>query len=695
MLRKLTIAMTVATLATACSTAEHNPFLEETQTPYGAPPFDKIKPQHYLPAFEEGMRRQRTELDSIAGSAEQPSFANTIEALELSGKLLKRVQAVFFNLVEAETSAELDKLAEQITPVMAQHQDNILLNDRLFDRVKAVYAQRSALTLSTEQQRLLANTYKKFVRGGASLDPAAKDKLRRVNEQLSTLMLKFGQNLLSETNAFKLVVESKDELAGLPASTVEAAADSGRWVFTLKNPSLMPFLQYADSRELRRQMLTAYASRSNNGNDKDNNAIIADIVSLRVQKANLMGYATYADYALEDCMAKTPLAVYNMLDQLWQPALGKAKQEAHDLQALIDAGKGGFALQPSDWRYYAELLRRQRYALDEEELRPYFKLESVRNGIFTLVEKLYGVTFNPITDVPLYHKDVTCFGAYDNGELLGLLYLDFFPRSGKRGGAWMTNFREQHTHDGLRVAPIVSVVCNFSPPTASAPALLTTDEVETFFHEFGHALHSLFSQCQYQSIAGTNVDRDFVEMLSQIMENWAFRPELLQLYAKHYQTGEVIPAALVSKLVEAAQYGQGFKTVEYIAASWLDMDFHTIKDTARVDVQQRERSSMTNIGLIPEILPRYRTTYFNHIFSSSSYEAGYYSYLWAEVLDADAFEQFLKTGDVFNRSVATTFRKCILERGGTEDAMTLYRRFRGSEPSIAPLLKRRGLTIGS
>jgi peptidyl-dipeptidase Dcp len=691
--------MSIAAAATACSGVDSNPFFGEYQTPYGVPPFDKIKTEHYLPAFEEGIRQQAKEVESIAQNADAPSFANTIEALELSGELLERVQHVFFNLAEAETNPEMDKIAEELTPMLSKHRDNILLSEALFARIKAVYEQRDSLNLTPEQKKLLDNTHKDFVRGGANLSPESKEKLREVNERLSSLLLRFGQNLLSETNSFKLMIENEADLSGLPKSLVDVAAAAaedegkkGQWMFTLKNPSLLPFLQYSDCRPLREKMLDAYANRANNGNDKDNNAVVAEIVSLRVQKANLLGYEAYADYVLADCMAKNSQNVYGMLEQLWLPALRKAKQEAAEQQALIDGGSEKFPLKAADWRYYAEKIKVKNYDLNDEQLRPYFKLENVRDGIFTLVEKLYGVTFTQATDVPVYQKDVVCFAATDgNGDFLGLIYMDFFPRSGKRGGAWMTDFREQRYSEGKRVPPIISLVCNFSPTVGGAPSLLTPDEVETFFHEFGHALHSLFSDCQYRSLAGTNVPRDFVEMLSQIMENWAFHPELLKLYARHYETGEVIPSELVDKITAAARYGQGFKTVEYLAASWLDMDYHVLKDTARIDVQQFEQNSMNKIQLISEILPRYRTTYFNHIFSSSAYEAGYYSYIWSEVLDADAFDQFVKTGNVFNKDVATALRKCILERGGTEEAMELYKRFRGSEPSIEPLLKRRGL----
>ncbi|MDR0419073.1 MAG: M3 family metallopeptidase, partial [Prevotellaceae bacterium] len=475
------------------------------------------------------------------------------------------------------------------------------------------------------------------------------------------------------------------------AKEAEEKGRDGKWLFTLKNPSVMPFLQYSSNRVLRGRMLNVYANRANSSNENDNKNIISEIVKLRLDRANLLGYKTYADYVLEETMAEKSQNVYNMLWKLWTSAIRKAKQELAEQQRLVDRENGKFKIQASDWRYYAEKIKMQSYALDDELLRPYFKLENVRDGIFTLVDKLFGVKFSQV-DVPVYQKDVVCYSATDNnGDFLGFIYMDFFPRSGKRSGAWMTNFREQYYQKDQRVAPVISIVCNFTPPTGSKPSLLTPDEVETFFHEFGHALHGLLSDCKYKSLSGTNVYRDFVELPSQIMENWAMEPELLKLYAKHYETGEVIPAELVKKLERSAQYGQGFKTVEYLAASWLDMDYHTRQEfTDSLDVLAFEKESMDKLALIPEILPRYRSTYFNHIFSGG-YAVGYYSYIWAEVLDADAFEAFKETGDIFNTTVAVAYRKCILERGGTEDPMVLYKRFRGAEPNIKALLNRRGL----
>lgn len=686
-----------AMVLSSCS--DSNPFYGDYNTPHQVPPFDKIKVEHYMPAFKEGMSQQMEEIDNIISNIQAPTFTNTIEAYENTGKLLERVALVFFNLYEADGNKEMDKIAEEVSPLYSKHMDNILLNDKFFERIKAVYIQKDSLDLGMEQKKLLENMYKMFSRGGANLNKEDKDKLRTVNEKLSILTLKFGQNALVETNDFEMEVDNESELEGLPQSLKDAAAKeaqekgkNGKWLFTLKNPSVMPFLQYSSNRALRDRMLNAYANRANNNNENDNKSIISEIVELRLEKANLLGYKTYADYVLEETMAKKSQSVYDMLWKLWTPAIRKAKQELVGQQRLVNKESGKFKVQASDWRYYAEKIKMQNYALDDELLRPYFKLDNVRGGIFTLVDKLFGVKFSQV-DVPVYQKDVVCYSATDNnGEFLGLIYMDFFPRSGKRSGAWMTSFREQYYQRERRIAPVISIVCNFTPPTDDKPSLLTLDEVETFFHEFGHALHGLLSDCKYKSLSGTNVYRDFVELPSQIMENWAMEPELLKLYAKHYETGEVIPTELVKKLERSAQYGQGFKTVEYLAASWLDMDYHTQqKFTDSLDVLAFEKKSMDKLGLIPEILPRYRSTYFNHIFSGG-YAVGYYSYIWAEVLDADAFEAFKETGDIFNPTVATAYRKCILERGGTEDPMILYKRFRGAEPNIKALLNKRGLT---
>ncbi|MGL4909047.1 MAG: M3 family metallopeptidase [Bacteroidales bacterium] len=691
MIRKTFVVMAIIATA-ACSQLENNPFYGEYKTQYGVPPFDKIKLAHYLPAFTKGIEQQAAEVISIANNTDAPTFANTIEALDRSGELLERVSRVFFPLYSAETSPEMDKLASTISPMLSKNQDDILLNEKLFERIKTVYEQKDSLSLSLEQKKLLENFYKNFVRGGANLDAAQKEKMRGVNEKLSSLTLKFGQNLLAETNSFSLRIENKEDLAGLPNSLLEASEKDGAWEFTLKNPSLMPFLQYSSNADLREKMLSAYANRGNNGNEFDNKAVIAEILDLRIQKAQLLGYTTYADYVLDDCMAKSPTKVYDMLKKLWTPALKKANAELADQQKLMLKNNEGTSVKASDWRYYEQKIKQANYNLDEEELRPYFPLANVRNGIFTITQKLFGLQFTDITaKVPVYHKDVTCYEVHDaNSDFLGLIYMDFFPRAGKRGGAWMTSFRKQKYDNGERVAPVISIVCNFSTPTADAPSLLTPDEVETFFHEFGHALHGLLSNCKYQSLSGTSVARDFVELPSQIMENWAFEPECLALYAKHYQTNEVIPQALVEKMNKANKYGQGFKTVEYIAASWLDMDYHTLKSSKGIDVQNFEKQQMANINLIAQILPRYRSTYFNHIFAGG-YSAGYYSYIWAEVLDADAFEQFTKSGDLFNPKIATAFRKSILERGGTEEPMELYKQFRNGEPNITALVKRRGL----
>jgi peptidyl-dipeptidase Dcp len=689
---KKIMAMVMASVVLA-GCAERNPFFETYDTPYGVPPFAQIKDKHYLPAFKQGMAEQWAEINAIIADTAVPDFDNTIAALERSGALLYRVNTVFQNLYDAESNAEMDKIAEEITPLLSKHRDSIVLSEELFARIKAVYKQEAAnKTLSGEDARLLEETYKHFVRGGANLDAAAKQQLSKVNGQLASATLKFQQNTLAETNGYQLVIDNADDLKGLPAGLIETAAnDKGQWVFTLKNPSIMGFLQYADNRTLREQILTAYATRANHNNELDNKKVIEQVVKLRLEKARIMGYNTYADYVLDDCMAKNPTNVYQLLGGIWTPALKKAKEEAAEQQALLSTEIAGAKLGAADWRYYAEKIRKQNYALDDEQLRPYFKLENVQQGVFTLMNKLFGLQFE-LLEVPVYHQDVTCYAVKEStGEMLGLVYLDFFPRNGKRSGAWMTNFREQYYEGDTRILPVVSLVFNFTPPTKNAPALLTLDEAETMFHEFGHATHSLLSDCRYRTLSGTNTTRDYVELPSQILENWAFTPELMSLYARHYQTNELIPNELVEKIERSAQYGQGFITTELIAAALLDMDYHSLANVDALDVEQFEQQAMNKIGLIPEILPRYRSTYFNHVFSGTGYDAGYYSYIWAEVLDADGFMAFKETGDIFNPTVAKAYRTNILERGNTEDPMSLYTKFRGKQPDVKALMERRGL----
>ncbi len=685
--------MTVATMVSA----QENPFLREYDTPYQVPPFDKIRNEHFKPAFLEGMRIQKGEIEAVANSSAQPTFENTIIAKENSGELLRKVSTVFFNLSSANTSKEIQVLSQELAPVLSKHSDDIYLNDKLFKRVKALWDKKSALKLSKEQERLLELEYKAFVRSGANLSEADKEKLRALNGELSLLAVKYGNNVLSETNAFELVIEDAEDLAGLPDNLVEAATHTakargkeGKWVFTLQNASVMPFLQYSPNRELRFKIWNAYQLRGNNDNEADNKTIAIRESNLRNERARLLGYANHAAYVLEQSMAKTPEKVYELLNQLWAPALSNAKIEGSDIKKLMLSEGITGDVKPHDWRYYTEKIRKQRFDLDEQELRPYFSLEKVREGIFKVTEKLYGLKFEQVKNVPVYQEDVTTWKVTEaDGREVGLLYMDMHPRASKRGGAWMTSYRPQTMKSGKRIPPVISIVCNFTPPTADAPALLTFDETTTFFHEFGHALHGLLSNVNYRSMAGTAVSRDFVELPSQIMENWAADPEVLKLYAKHYKTGEVIPDALIEKLEKSGTFDQGFATTEYLAASLLDLDYHTQLSDIKTGANEFEKKSMDKIGLIDAIIPRYRTTYFQHIFAGG-YSAGYYSYIWSGVLDTDAYSVFKNTG-LFDPEKAASFRKNILEKGNTEEAMELYKRFRGSEPSITPLLKKRGL----
>ena len=678
------------------STSE-NPLLTDYNTPFDVPPFDLIKDEHFKPAFEEAFKQHNAEIDSIVKNEEEPTFDNTILALENSGKLLSKVSVVFGNLNSANTNDALKALAIELAPKSSAHRDNISLNDTLFNRISTVWENKDNFGLNAEQHKLLDDTYKSFVRSGANLNEEDKEKLRGINSELSVLTVKFGQNLLEETNAYQLVIDNEEDLAGLPQSLVAAAADvakaenqEGKWIFTLQNPSVMPFLQYADNRELRKEIWEAYQNRGNNGNTHDNNEVMTDIANLRLEKANLLGYPTHAHYVLEEAMSENPDNVYKLLNDLWQPALAKAKVEAHDIQQEITASGESFEPAPYDWRYYTEKIRQKRYAIDEAELKPYFSLASVTQGAFDVSNKLFGLTFERREDVPVYHEEVEVYEVFDkDGSHLGLLYADFFPRASKRGGAWMTSYKRQSTVDGERVTPIISIVCNFTKPVGDQPALLTFDEANTLFHEFGHALHGLLSNVTYESLSGTSVSRDFVELPSQIMENWAADSEVLKSYAKHYETGEAIPDELITKLENAGTFDQGFATVEYLAASFLDMDYHTQTAPIAISADDFEKASMEKVGLIDEIIPRYRSSYFNHIFAGG-YSAGYYSYIWAEVLDSDAFAAFKETS-LYDQATAESFRKNILERGGTEKPSVLYHQFRGAEPNPIHLMRKRGL----
>ena len=677
----------------SCTTqTETNPFLTEFQTPYGVPPFDQIKLEHYEPAFMKGIDEQNANIQAITSNAEAPTFDNVIVAFDNSSPILDRVGGVFYNLTEAETTDELTALSMKLAPVMSEHNDNILLNEALFAKIKAVYQQKDSLQLTTEQRRLLEKTYKSFVRSGANLPADKQARLREINKQLSTLGIRFDKNILNENNEFKLFVDKEEDLAGLPewfrqsaAAEAKAAGQEGKWLFTLHNSSRLPFLQYSANRPLREKVYKAYIQRGNNNNKNDNKKIITEIVSLRLEKVRLLGFDCYSNFVLDNTMAKDSKTVMDFLNNLWQYALPKAKAEAAELQKLMDRENKGEKLEAWDWWYYTEKLRKEKYNLEEEQIKPYFKLENVREGAFAVANKLYGITLTPMDSIPVYNPDVQVFEVKDaDGSQLGIFYTDYFPRAGKSGGAWMSNYREQQGD----IRPLVCNVASFTKPVGDTPSLLTIDEVETLFHEFGHALHGLLTKCQYKGTSGTNVVRDFVELPSQINEHWATEPEVLKMYAKHYQTGETIPDELIEKILNQKTFNQGFITTELMAAAFLYMNLHNLTDTTGLDVVAFEKEAMDRLGLIPEIAPRYRTTYFSHIIGG--YAAGYYSYLWANVLDNDAFEAFKENG-IFDRHTADLFRRNVLEKGDSEDAMTLYRNFRGAEPQLEPMLKNRGM----
>lgn len=681
-------------LPVSAAPPDTNPFFARYGTPFETPPFDRIAPEHFLPAYQKAMEDHKQEIQAIVKVRSTPNFENTIVAFDRSGSLLNRVGSVFGALRSANTSDILDSIATVVTPLLTAHRNDIALNEHLFARIKAVYDTRAGMNLTPEQQKLLDNTYKDFVRNGANLSAADKARLRTINEQLSMLSLQFNQNLLRETNGYRMVVDAPTDLEGLPQNAIDAAAETarkagleGRWVFTLQKPSWIPFLQYARNRALRERLYTAYISRGDNPNEYNNTSLVARIASLRVARARLLGYTTHAHYVLEENMAATPAAVNEFLMKLWGPALRVAQRERDALQAMVVREGGTFRLASWDWWYYAERVKKAEYDLDEEELRPYFAMENVRAGAFDVATRLFGLQFIERTDIPRYVDEMQVFEVKEaDGSHCGILYTDYFPRPGKRPGAWMGSFRSHLRIGDSIVTPVVFNVGNFSRPTGDTPALLSLDEVETLFHEFGHALDGLLSRHSYRNLG---LPRDGVELPSQIMENWAFAPEVLRSYARHHKTGEPIPEALIGKIQKTEKFNQGFATTEYIAASILDMDWHSLQDTALVDATSFEQKTFTRLGLIPEIVSRYRSPYFAHIFSGG-YSAGYYSYIWAEVLDADAFEAFKEKG-LFDRSTAAAFRRNILELGGTEDPMVLYERFRGKKPSIEPLLEKRGL----
>ena len=679
----------------ACSNQNNNPFFNEWDTPFQVPPFDQIEEAHYMPALMEGLDRQSDEIDNIINNSDTPTFENTIETFEASGQLLNKVQNVFDNISGTNANDNLDNIAMEFTPINTKHNDDINLNNKLFERIKYVYDKVNRDELTTEQNTLLDKIYGDFVRNGANLNDEQKSELREINEDLSLLSLTFNQNVRNDGNEWEIILEELD-LIGLPESVKSTAANiaserghDGKWVVTLDKPSWIPFLTYSERRDLREIVFSAYANRGNNNNEYDTKSIIPKIVNLRIERANLLGYKNHADYVLERSMAKTEENVYDFLNKLWKPALNRAKTEAYDLQSMIYANDEKFKLEPWDWWYYAEKVRLEKYDLDDNELRPYFDVDNVRDGAFWLANKLFGITFEERNDIPKYFHEVKTFEVKEaDGTHIGILYTDYHPRKGKGTGAWCSGFRYQSNRNGKWVYPVSINVGNFTSPTNDKPALLSFDEVETLFHEFGHALHGLLRNRTYTNQI---MPRDFVEFPSQIMENWASEPEVLKQYALHYETGEPIPDELITKIQNASLHNQGFETVEYLAASFLDMDWHTLTETKEWDVLDFDKTSMENIGLISEIIPRYYSYYFKHVFSGWAYAAGYYSYIWAAILDADAFQYFKDSGDLFNKEIAAKYRKYALGLSGTEDAAEIYRKFRGKDPEIEPLLIRRGL----
>lgn len=691
----MTLAATSLVLAGCSGTQSiQNPLLTDWTTPFKVPPFEQIQNQHYLPAFQEAVDQENKEIEAIVANTEAPTFQNTILPYSTTGELLSKVSGVFYSITGTEMTDELEQVQAQVSALMTAHSSNISLNEDLFKRIKTVYDNRQTAGLDDLQLRLTEKIYKSFERNGANLSPEQKEKLRQIDNSLAELTISFSKNLRNDNSDFILVVDKKEDLAGLSESLIASAAqeaesrgEAGKWVFTLDRASIFPFLQYAENRQLREKIYKGYLERANNNDENDNKKVLAQIAKLRLERANLMGYDSHAHFVLDQNMAKEPQAVFQLLQSLWTPAIKRAESELQEMQQI----KGDKDFESWDWWYYSELLRAKKYDLNENELRPYFALNNVLNGVFDLTTKLYGITYKEITaQMPLYNKENRVFEVTDkDGSHLGVVYFDFHPRSSKRVGAWCGSFRGmEYKADGTKVTPIVTIVCNFTKPVGDAPALLNLDEVETLFHEYGHGLHSLFRDVKYSALSG--VERDFVELPSQVMENWAFEPEVLATYAKHYETGEVIPAELVEKIQNSALFNQGFATVEYLLASLLDMEYHSIEESQDIDVAKFEAAALAKYGAMKEIAPRYRSTYFQHIFSSG-YSAGYYSYIWAEVLDADAYEAFVESGDLFNQEIAAKFRKEVLSQGGQADGGVLYQNFRGQEPSMEPLMKKRGL----
>ncbi|MEM9051346.1 MAG: M3 family metallopeptidase [Bacteroidota bacterium] len=716
-MKKLLLIMGIGLLAACESQPEktentasetENPFFQEWTTPFGVPPFDQIKDEHYMPAFEKGMEENLAEIDAIVNNPDEPTFANTLEELERSGKLLTKVQRIFGNLTGSNTNETLQELQRELSPLLSAHSDKISLNEGLFDRVEAVYQERESLDLSAEQLKLLEDTRKSFVRSGALLDEEEKAKITEINSELSELLTAFGQNLLAETNGFELILEESD-LDGLSEGVIAAAAEAasekaesaetdedkakyeGKYVFTPHRSSMYPFLTESDRRDLREQLYTAYTQRGDNDDEEDNKEIAAKIAKLRAERAQLMGYETHAHFVLEERMLKTPEEVYKLLDELWKPSLERAKREVKDMQAVVDAEGKDFEIASWDWWQYSEKVRKEKYDLDEAALKPYLSLDNVLNGVFETTNQLWGLTYTELFDINTYHPDARVWEVKDkDGTHLGIFIGDYFTRSNKRGGAWMSSFKGQSNLDGKERSIVVNV-CNSPAPVGDDPSLLSFEIVTTLFHEFGHAMHGILTNVTYGSMSGTSGPRDFTEFPAQLLEHWASEPEILKSFATHYETGEVMPDELIEKLLKASKFNQGFANTEYLAASILDMDWHTLTaDAGLKDADAFEEATMERIGIIDEIVPRYRSTYFAHIFAGG-YAAGYYSYVHSAVLDSDGFEAFKESGDVFNPELAARLRENVYEKGSTEEAMELYKKFRGREPSIDALLKVRGL----
>ena len=698
-MKKLSTLILLAFFSFGCSNSMEksmNPFFTDYDAPYQIPPFDEVKEDHYMPAFEKGMKEQLEEIDQIANNPEQPTFENTLVELERTGKTLSKVADVFFNLLSSNTNELMDKIAAEVSPKLSAHSDAISLNKKLFDRVHAVYEQRNELGLSTEQMRLVEETHKGFIRSGVQLDTPSMEKLTQINQELSSLSVQFDQNLLKETNeGYSLLIDDENQLDGLPedfrdqaANLAEENGHDGKWMFKPTRVSMYPFLTYSTQRDLREKLYTSYIKRGDNDNDRDNKNLAIEMTDLRLERANLLGYKTHADFVLENTMAKNTGRVKNLLDQVWEPGLSRAKKEVEEMQDLIQEEGGNFELAAWDWWHYAEKIRQLKYDFSEEEIKPYFSETKVLEGAFDVATKLFDITFHERFDLPKYHDVVRTFEVKNlDGDVIGIFYTDYTIRSNKGGGAWMNTFGTQSKFDGVKI-PLVMNTCNFPPPNDEGVSLLSFEQVTTLFHEFGHALHGLLSDATYPSLSGTNVTRDYVEFPSQMMENWAREPEVIAEYAKHYKTNEPIPTELLDKISKASKFNQGFATTEYVAASYLDMAWHTQEEQI-VDANAFEKQTLDGIGLIPEITSRYRSTYFAHIFAGG-YSMGYYSYLWTEVLEADAFEPFKEKG-IFDKETADKLKKYVYSAGNTDDLMTQYVRYRGSEPKIESLLEKRGL----